>query len=315
MTSLIREYTLRVQSHKEPPDYIEQALSKFSLHEVVILSGVGRAVETASSCAQILNDRNIARIRKIHTSTVEFENKNEPKKPHTKPTIQITLSQILPARWLAHTVLKKEYLSLPRNNFGGILVDRVIIDSGCDSVLLPLKPDQLADELLGLFESDQYDWIFTFSKSTSGVSPTLQIKGTIQVQLPISIDTYSTTSVDLLRFQLCRDDISVLLNMDDLDLIDLKFQGVSKDVVTRDLHKFPNNRLDHGLLGFIFLKQKDCVELAHRNTRVLLEVGNDDWNLLRASMRYYEKLSMYNQIDTNDVFREYAYVDNVDLLK
>ncbi|KAL9653032.1 hypothetical protein ABK040_015546 [Willaertia magna] len=71
--------------------YIYLAKKFLQNNEVVELSGLGSAINTVVSCAEILKNREFATISKIETSTVNVQGKNE--QSFTKAKIQVYLKK------------------------------------------------------------------------------------------------------------------------------------------------------------------------------------------------------------------------------
>jgi hypothetical protein len=101
------------------------------------------------------------------------------------------------------------------NFFGGFQAKRVIIDSSCDSVFIPLAEGQLL-ELPNLFPPRQYRWDIAASRGKATGCLTLKIKcktSDIGVQLCTDIITSAKElKAACLHFYLCDDDIRTLLN-------------------------------------------------------------------------------------------------------
>jgi hypothetical protein len=106
-----------------------------------------------------------------------------------------------------------------KNYFGGIKVSKVLCDSGCSSLLLPICSPE---ELDRIFELHGRTCTFTISESVGvgGVTLCLMVKSrglsaNMEVQLCCDVlgkGQDNTIMVDYLRFSLCSQDIDDLLN-------------------------------------------------------------------------------------------------------
>lgn len=103
-----------------------------------------------------------------------------------------------------------------KNYFGGIKVSKVLCDSGCSSLLLPICSP---DELDRIFELHGRTCTFTISESVGvgGVTLCLMVKSrglsaNMEVQLCCDVlGKNNSIMVDYLRFSLCSQDIADLL--------------------------------------------------------------------------------------------------------
>jgi len=112
--------------------------------------------------------------------------------------------------------LRRHYvLPSKHNDFGGYRVERIILDSGCSSLLLPLPTANDLNTLMLLFPTTQHCWqIRTASNPGPIKTRTLEITlldgGNFPVSLCENVSLYQTTTAAL-RFVLCLQDAQDLL--------------------------------------------------------------------------------------------------------
>eukprot|EP01027_Heterolobosea_sp_BB2_P003082 GEZU01004664.1.p1 GENE.GEZU01004664.1~~GEZU01004664.1.p1 ORF type:complete len:140 (-),score=69.05 GEZU01004664.1:161-580(-) len=84
---------IQVSSNKRTLFFYVNLAKKFLAKEPVVeLSGLGNAINTVVSCAEILKNSNVAVVNKIETSTVEVSGEGR-QRPIQKAKIQIFLSK------------------------------------------------------------------------------------------------------------------------------------------------------------------------------------------------------------------------------
>lgn len=129
--------------------------------------------------------------------------------------------------------------------FEGVQVSECMIDTGCNSHLLPLKKDELI-QLSKKFDKINYQWSIVTSDGVGGVSLTLKIKKTMGDMTAIICG--NPFQIEFLRFHLCHDDIVLLLKEEKsrFGREDLKILKEKYDMN----HIF--KRRTHALLGQVF---------------------------------------------------------------
>jgi hypothetical protein len=166
---------------------------------------------------------------------------------------------------------KKKRFFIPSKecSFGGVTVPLLMIDSGCNSLLLP-TPD--ISELITKFPQTDYIWNVTTSKTVGGNGVTLNITKKIgKISSCIKNDQFNYQfESELLRFHLDAVSINNLLSQNlipPLDLGDLS-------------HLKPRH---HGLIGQSVLSDK--LSLQYKGIFFLFEITNPNdlleiWNQL-----------------------------------
>ena len=143
---------------------------------------------------------------------------------------------------------KRFFLPSSKNIFGGFKVARVLCDSGCSSLLLPIE----SPEILGdIFERLQKDCKFSIkgSENVGGSSTCLVVEYTapqrrFDVNLCSDIMGLSGIFTERLRFSLCRDDIEAIRQSDSYrDLL------TSASLERLETATGPQKRRTHALLG------------------------------------------------------------------
>eukprot|EP01127_Copromyxa_protea_P006305 TRINITY_DN1610_c0_g1_i1.p1 TRINITY_DN1610_c0_g1~~TRINITY_DN1610_c0_g1_i1.p1 ORF type:complete len:208 (+),score=10.22 TRINITY_DN1610_c0_g1_i1:38-661(+) len=105
---------------------------------------------------------------------------------------------------------KKHRYFVPYQNcsFGGVIVPKVMIDSGCNTLLLPLERGQIG-LLAELFPFDSHTWRIGLSNGVGGKSAVLHIEAA-SISVCLS-PTALPISVNALRFHLHPEDFGELL--------------------------------------------------------------------------------------------------------
>lgn len=103
------------------------------------------------------------------------------------------------------------------NIFAGIFYPYVMVDSGCNSLLLPFPEDVT---VLDPFEGTRYDWTVSLSRGTGAVrSPTLTIKSKLLPSIGDMKLSLMSSSVPLLRlrFHMTKQASQLLLGKEKID--------------------------------------------------------------------------------------------------
>ena len=151
-----------------------------------------------------------------------------------------------------------------KNYFGDIQVKRVLCDTGCSTILLPLEEDQIF-EIFRKFSKDAYSISTGESHNARGRSSILKIKfkGKRDFEVKLCQDLVGnrrSMSVERLRFALCSADVTRILNTPEL-LERLSLQGAAH--LRQDAADNPNRqRRTHALLGMSVLKMVSSVRFS-----------------------------------------------------
>ncbi len=147
------------------------------------------------------------------------------------------------------------FIASKENLFGGFKVSAIMLDSGCNSILLPLTPDNGIDQLAKLFPPNDspYKWTISTSKGVSSKSQTLIIAHRVSPTIPIQlcVDLFPPgrqpppCQVPFLRFHLCDADLKSLLEK--VDLLNNTEEARILDFKTKNPVKV--ERRTHALLG------------------------------------------------------------------
>eukprot|EP01038_Epipyxis_sp_PR26KG_P017471 gene17471-24175_t len=185
---------------------------------------------------------------------------------------------------------KKFYLPNIENYFGPVKVEKIMIDTGCNSLLLNFKESKQINDLIDAYPSSHqsrkmtdFRWRIGKSSDVGGTSPVLIIEmdpsqECINVSLMTDEEGEHKFKLFKLRFALCTEDIEFMLNLGDL----LKTIFTQDDVnmlnqlVTGDVFK----RRTHALLGQDILQRYSCIR--HGKVALYIDVlkmeeGKFDW--------------------------------------
>lgn len=146
---------------------------------------------------------------------------------------------------------KRFFIPSKQSSFGGIVVPLIMVDTGCNTSLLP-TPN--IDELLDKFNQDEYLWTIKMSKIVGGKSLNLYITKIIgKIKACIKSGDFDYCfETDSLRFHLDKETVEILIN--------------KKLLVEEDVEKLSNFDLDrlktrkHGLIGQSILSDKFCFQ-------------------------------------------------------
>ena len=109
---------------------------------------------------------------------------------------------------------KRFFLPSSKNSFGGVRVRKVLCDSGCSSLLLPIENPDIMKEIFSKFD-EGYTFSVSESANVSGHSVCLVIESQsptdyFKVNLCEDIMGASNILIKRLRFSLCSDDIDTI---------------------------------------------------------------------------------------------------------
>jgi len=185
------------------------------------------------------------------------------------PKLEENKNQILPNILDGVIILARRnrrnrfFLPSKQNFFGPIQFDVVMVDSGCNTILLPLAKDQIRD-LSKHFPPQQYMWEIGTSQGVQSQSLTLKIKpraGTIPVQLCQDLFQNTSPSITLpyLRFHLCDEDVVMLCTEKSLAGV-ISSHYLSKINDFKSKNTISPNRRTHVLLGQKILGNYSCIQ-------------------------------------------------------
>ncbi len=167
-----------------------------------------------------------------------------------------------------------------------------MVDSGCNTILLPLAEGQL-ETFPELFPKSDFDWIVSQSKGVSSSTPTLLIEpktgDSIEAHLLKSYFKTPQLHLELLRFHLCSDDYELMLKTPKLLDGVLSLEGEPFD--PKELHvqsdKIP--RRTHALLGQLAMLSRFHLSFQHDQYWALvdLNVFKRDIRTLFSSLKFF----------------------------
>jgi hypothetical protein len=182
---------------------------------------------------------------------------------------------------------KRFFLPSTKNYFGDIKVSRVLTDTGCTSLLLPLES---TGQLFRLLESHHEicDFIISFSRNAGGQSPVLLFQPksvTLKFSVHVCTDIMPgdiKPEVDNLRFSLCAEDVDEINGGSRRFFIDAEVKKLEGVVVT-------SKRREHALLGqsilynFYVMKYRK-IELYVDPVKFVLPSTFDELNNMTSSI-------------------------------
>ena len=142
---------------------------------------------------------------------------------------------------------KRFFLPSTKNFFGDIKVSRVLTDTGCSSLLLPLES---TGHLFRILQShhETCDFIISFSRNAGGQSPVLVFQPksvTLKFSVHVCADIIPSDirpELDNLRFSLCAEDVDEINGGSRCFFIDAEVKKLEGVVVS-------SKRRGHALLG------------------------------------------------------------------
>ena len=186
---------------------------------------------------------------------------------------------------------KRFFLASKKNDFGGFPVEAVMIDTGCNSILLPLQKDELP-ALAKAFPFDSFFWDVGNSRGVASRSLTLKIAPSVpgnRIPIRLCYDLLrpeKPCEVDFLRFHLCSEDAVVL--RDDPAFFDNLLEN-GKLAITKFLDDPPSHdgsRRTHALLGQAILQDLVCIQ--HGSISIAVDSSRFDlsWKVMRDIERF-----------------------------
>jgi hypothetical protein len=249
---------------------------------------------------------------------------------------------------------KRYFLPTKENYFGRVKIEYMMVDSGCNSFLLPLKENQI-EELVSKFKPDNSTWSISMGGS-NGVAAVKNITLTIH-QKPLRIDVklclnktedkldMYETEVDFLRFHLCYKDVTDIKNYYDkkeikLDEESYKRLGQYLSVVTNiNSVNSLSKRRKHGLIGQTFLNDPNIMCIQSQDVYIVMKTPRNDkqWASLNKIIREYiarSEILVHKSFESNEfddlenedhdaedsigfeiIMRDKDFIDEVDFLK
>jgi hypothetical protein len=162
------------------------------------------------------------------------------------------------------------FLPSVENDFAGVLVEKVMCDSGCNSLLLPITIplSELLKKFPSIHNGGQYWWSISTSNGVGGQSQVLIIDTdpsapvfTISLMKNIIGGSFK---ISKLRFQLCGDDINEILSNKTIK------KSFSKECIG-NLKTSNLKRKGYALLGQDILKLFSCIR--HGRIAVYVDVN------------------------------------------
>jgi hypothetical protein len=162
------------------------------------------------------------------------------------------------------------FLASKVNSFGGWNVEAVLVDSGCNSILLPILVGQL-DRLLDVFPVKTHRWRASTSNGVNGRGITLNVRHfAIDFQTTLCHDmqnpeTPCSLNLPMLRFHLCLDDAAQLVPSHPL-FAALSTEGQSS-ISSFVQSSTSSNRRIHALVGQSLLSNDSIFTIQHRGIK------------------------------------------------
>lgn len=188
----------------------------------------------------------------------------EAKKPKVEPA---------PGVLAVFKMNKKQRFFLPstQNFFGPVQVEQVMVDSGCNSILLPLQQGKLQETLDAFPEDKGFNCYFGISHGVSGQSAVLRIKARnpsepILIKLAKDLFPNVEFKVKHLRFHLVQEDIESL-RADSRMLA--RFEQEDRKAI-QESKATNTERRKHALIGQSIMQQDDVSSLQHEGVCVLV---------------------------------------------
>jgi hypothetical protein len=185
------------------------------------------------------------------------------------------------------------FLTSTENYFAGHKVEVVMIDSGCNTILLPIKDGEL-ESFKTKFDPDEFTWELTSSKGVSHRSISLCISpnnGAIPLELckdlinnpnpAVVLASEAGVSHSFLRFHLCTEDMERLMLPDMANILPENTPTILSNYLKNN--KTPIQRKKYALLGQVLLNKFACIQLfGFRQYSTLLHINHsmvgETWN-------------------------------------
>lgn len=144
-----------------------------------------------------------------------------------------------------------------QNFFGDFQIGHVLYDSGCNTILLPLKPGDIS-KLMKLYPpSDRFSWSINSGHGSSRALWIVPSEPSIRCRLATDLFPNSNFSLPALRFHICPEDAEEIINHKPLDDVSIGLLGKWVEKVRAIKKEYGielASRRNHALLGqFFFL--------------------------------------------------------------
>jgi hypothetical protein len=153
------------------------------------------------------------------------------------------------------------FIPSTKNYFAGVQVKKVLVDSGCSSILLPIEENSV-DSLFQRFSSDNFIASIGGSTRVGGECLVLLFShfgptGSFEVKLCQDIVGHAEAlAVKNLRFSLCSEDSAAIL-----ECVDLRNRfGTAEIIKLQSYLDRTIARRSHALLGQSVLKELSCIK-------------------------------------------------------
>jgi hypothetical protein len=194
-----------------------------------------------------------------------------------------------------------------KNYFGGVQVKKVLVDSGCSTILLPVAKNEL-EGLFDMFPNDRYTWRVGGSTGVGGGTKVLLVESVDRVKFEVKlcqdiIGHPHSVCVQTLRFSLCSEDAGTILRNPDMVT---RFGTKAKST----LEEYANSsapRRSHALLGQSVLKQLSCV----KHSRVEFHVDPAHYEISSWNEVSCDTSRLLEQIILPDDFEDWEDDDNL----
>ena len=205
----------------------------------------------------------------------------------------------------------RSYIPSTNNFFGGVQVKKVLCDSGCSSILLPIEDGQLSS-IFDLFPGDKFAYSIEGSNDVGGRSPVLIIqwlsRELFKVEICKDIIGHDCKNVEIkrLRFSLCSKDIKHIINTPEYserfyERDDIKWLN---DDVTSNPER---DRRTHALLGQSILSKVSSV----RYSSIEFFFDSDVYPDLKWAEVKVETMRLKKQLNLPESFDDWEDDDNM----
>lgn len=210
------------------------------------------------------------------------------------------------------------FIPSKKNYFNNYQVEYIMIDNGCNTLLLPIKENYI-EFLYKEFPLEKYRWIIDESKGVATLqSPVLRIESkpeNIEVNLNLDICPYKMF-VNFLRFNICYDDALILQKNSNIENVDkLKdFIIMIEKIKTSDNKIQVGIRRKHGLLGQFFLSKNNMTSIQLNEIFICLNTYIDKLPSTKIFREWISKSeknieSYFNESEFDDLEDECHYID------
>lgn len=164
------------------------------------------------------------------------------------------------------------FLASKFNSFGGWNVEAVLVDSGCNSILLPIRAGQL-NMLLDIFPLESHRWQALTSNGVNGPGITLKVRHfahdfqAILCQDIQNPENPTSLNLPMLRFHLCSEDATQLVRGHPLfGALSPQGQSIIRSFVQNSTSS-SSTRRTHALVGQSLLSNDLIFTIQHRGIK------------------------------------------------